>query len=57
MVILRMLKLDDNTFIEKQLELFEIKNIREVFNGSNQVFLCEMVDGKENFFSIYKKFL
>ena len=46
--------MDDNSFIEKQLELFKIKNIREVFNGSNQVFLCEMVDEEKDFFSIYK---
>lgn len=54
MVILRTLKLVDNSFVEKQLKLSEIKNIKEVFNGSNQVFLCEMFNGNDNFFSIYK---
>tara|TARA_B110000438_G_scaffold290642_1_gene326627 strand:- start:15175 stop:15900 length:726 start_codon:yes stop_codon:yes gene_type:complete len=49
-----MLKLVDNSSIEKQLTISEIKNIREVFNGSNQVFLCEMLDGEDVFFSIYK---
>ena len=29
---------------EKKLKQFSVKGIKEVFNGSNRVFLCEMVD-------------
>lgn len=43
-----------NNFIEEQLKLFEIKDVREIFNGSNKVFLCEMINGKDKLYSIYK---
>lgn len=41
---------------EKKLKQFSVKGIKEVFNGSNRVFLCEMVDEISNkkILSIYK---
>jgi len=41
---------------EKKLKQFSVKGIKEVFNGSNRVFLCEMVDesSEKKILSIYK---
>ena len=41
---------------EKKLKQFSVKGIKEVFNGSNRVFLCEMIDesSEKKFLSIYK---
>ena len=41
---------------EKKLKHFSVKGIKEVFNGSNRVFLCEMVDesSEKKILSIYK---
>jgi hypothetical protein len=55
MGILRILKLFDQNQIEKKLVSFDIKNLREVINGSNKVFLCEMSNGNdETIYAIYK---
>ena len=42
---------------EKKLKQFSVKGIKEVFNGSNRVFLCEMIDesSEKKILSIYKK--
>jgi len=41
--------------IESKLRTFSINSIREVINGSNKVFLCEMLgDDNEKLLSIYK---
>jgi len=41
---------------EKKLKQFSVKGIKEVFNGSNRVFLCEMTDesSEKKILSIYK---
>ena len=54
MVILRILKLSKKE-TENKLKEFSVIGIKEVFNGSNRVFLCEMGDKKsEKILSIYK---
>tara|TARA_Y100001970_G_scaffold293995_1_gene445496 strand:+ start:21730 stop:22446 length:717 start_codon:yes stop_codon:yes gene_type:complete len=44
-----------NLDIEKKLFDFSVKSIREIKNGSNKVFLCELLgDNDEKMLSIYK---
>jgi len=44
-----------NKEIESKLRIFSIDSLREVINGSNKVFLCQMSGkDKENLLSIYK---
>ena len=40
--------------LENKLQKFEVKGIREIYQGSNRVFLCELVNDEEKILSVYK---
>tara|TARA_B100000941_G_scaffold290766_1_gene274563 strand:+ start:2154 stop:2870 length:717 start_codon:yes stop_codon:yes gene_type:complete len=40
--------------LENKLQKFEVKGIGEIYQGSNRVFLCELVNDEEKILSVYK---